>query len=100
LREFMKDGAMPSFSKLVREGGDFKPLATTNPPQSPVAWSTFITALDPEAHGVFDFVHRDAQTLSPVPSLNALQDRELKLLRQGTPFWRRLEQAGVPAKLV
>ena len=37
-------------------------LATTDPPQSPVAWSTFATGLDPAQHGIFDFVQRDAKT--------------------------------------
>ena len=43
----------------------FAPLGTTIPPQSPVAWSTFITGLDPGGHGIFDFVHRDPKTMMP-----------------------------------
>jgi predicted AlkP superfamily phosphohydrolase/phosphomutase len=99
LRQYMDAGELPNLSKLARSG-TFLPLATTNPPQSPVAWSTFITGLDPPQHGVFDFVHRDPKTLSPVPSLNAVEKGRSRLLRQGTPFWRYLEKAGVPARLV
>ena len=43
----------------------FAPLGTSMPPQSPVAWSYFITGLDPGGHGIFDFVHRDPKTMVP-----------------------------------
>lgn len=99
LRQYMDQGDLPNFRKLA-DHGTFLPLATTNPPQSPVAWSTFITGLDPEEHGVFDFLHRDPKTLAPIASLNAVKGGEFKLMREGAPFWRRLEQAGIPAKLV
>ena len=56
---------LPNLSRLVAEGR-FDPLATTVPPQSPVAWSSFITGLDPGGHGIFDFLHRDPQTLLPL----------------------------------
>jgi predicted AlkP superfamily phosphohydrolase/phosphomutase len=99
LQQFMDEGLLPNFSKLAK-GGTFKSLGTTNPPQSPVAWSTFITGLDPQEHGVFDFVHRDPKKLMPLPSLNSVENGESKLLREGVPFWRHLEEAGIPAKLV
>jgi predicted AlkP superfamily phosphohydrolase/phosphomutase len=99
LRQFIDDGLMPNFAKL-EQSGSFRALGTTNPPQSPVAWSTFITGLDPSEHGVFDFVHRDPAKLAPIPSLNAVKDGAFELLREGVPFWRHLERADVPAKLV
>ena len=99
LRQFMAQGKLPNFSRLAQEGC-FLPLGTTNPPQSPVAWSTFITGLDPQGHGVFDFVHRDPTALTPIPSLNGVEDGHFQLLREGTPFWRYLEKAGIPARLV
>ena len=57
---------MPNFARLAARGS-FAPLGTTIPPQSPVAWSTFITGLDPGGHGIFDFIHRDPETLTPYP---------------------------------
>ena len=65
LERFMAEGRLPNFARLAREG-DFAPLQTTMPPLSPVAWSTFITGLDPGGHGIFDFVHRDPATMQPV----------------------------------
>ena len=55
---------LPNLTRLRNKGGLTR-LATTTPPQSPVAWSTFITGTDPAQHGLFDFVHRDPVTLRP-----------------------------------
>lgn len=49
---------LPALARLAREG-TFLPCRTTNPPESPVAWATFATGLDPGDHGIFDFVRRD-----------------------------------------
>jgi hypothetical protein len=36
-----------------------------------VAWSSFITGLDPGGHGIFDFIHRDPKTMTPFLSTSA-----------------------------
>src|SRR5690349_5268116 len=59
---------LPNLGGLRKEG-EFKRLETTMPPQSPVAWSTFITGMNPEGHGIFDFVHRNPRTLEPYSSM-------------------------------
>ena len=64
LQQFMEEGLMPSFSKLASQGG-FMPLGTSVPPQSPVAWSNFITGMDPGGHGIFDFIALDRDTMLP-----------------------------------
>ena len=76
--------SLPNLDRLRRQG-DFKPLATTIPPQSPVAWSTFITGMDPDGHGIYDFVHRDPATYLPLSSMSKsptpaphLQNRPLR----------------------
>ena len=43
------------------EAQGVRSLGTSTPPQSPVAWSNFITGRNPGGHGVFDFIHRDAE---------------------------------------
>ncbi len=107
--------ALPELDRLRREG-EFKRLGTTIPPQSPVAWSTFITGLDPESHGVFDFVHRDPETLAPYSSLAQTVDAGRRLAigpyllpltgermetrRRGTPFWKALSDRGVPVVIL
>ena len=44
-RELMDEGKMPNFSRLEKEGS-FSALGTSIPPQSPVAWSNFISGMD------------------------------------------------------
>src|SRR6478736_3937258 len=68
LQKFVEEGRMPNFKALMAEG-DFRPLQTTMPPQSPVAWSTFITGLDPGGHGIFDFIHVDRARMEPYTSM-------------------------------
>ena len=107
--------ALPNLDRLRREG-DFQRLGTTIPPQSPVAWSTFITGLDPGGHGIFDFVHRDPATMMPVSSLGEtieskhklrigpyalpLSSGEVRSFRQGKAFWQILSEHGVPATIL
>ncbi len=115
LKRLMDDGKMPHFKRLQSEG-DFKPLATTTPPQSPVAWSTFITGMDPGRHEIYDFIHRDPATLQlyfstskaePANRVMHLGDwifplsaGKVTLLRQGTSFWEILQDHGIPATIV
>ena len=120
------DGMDPGFVKRywhelpnlreLRDRGSFQRLGTTTPPQSPVAWSTFITGLDPARHGIFDFVHRDAGTLRPYSSITRTEEPRFQLtlgsyvlplsrprvtsLRQGTPFWQLLDERNVPVTTV
>lgn len=58
LRRFMDDGKLPNFSALAQRG-TFMPLETAMPPQSPVAWSNFISGARPDTHMIWDFIHRD-----------------------------------------
>src|SRR5262245_18470839 len=67
LQRLMDEGKLPNFAKFAARGS-FQPLGTANPPQSPVAWSTFVTGMNPGGHGVYDFVHRDPKTYMPISS--------------------------------
>src|ERR687891_630116 len=62
-------GDLPNLNKL-RQQGEFRRLGTTIPPQSPVAWSTFITGMDPGGHGIYDFIHRNPDTAMPFSSMS------------------------------
>ena len=107
--------SLPNLDAL-RKLGEFKRLATTVPPQSPVAWSTFITGLDPDGHGIYDFVHRNPETALPYSSMaeTAEAGRTLKIgpyvlpltkgtvrnLRKGRAFWDILAERGVPVNVI
>jgi len=115
LTRMMDEGKLPHFKRLQTEG-DFKPLATTTPPQSPVAWSTFITGMDPGRHEIFDFIHRDPATMQLYFSTSKaepakwvihfgdwifpLSGGKVTLLRRGKSFWEILQDHGVPATIV
>lgn len=106
---------LPNLAKL-RERGWFARLGTTTPPQSPVAWSSFITGLDPAEHGIFDFVERDPQTMQPFSSLGVTEESPFRLplgpyriplrsarvrtRRHGQPFWDVLSDHGIPVMIV
>jgi len=114
-RDLMARGRMPNFARLA-VSGRFSALGTSTPPQSPVAWSTFITGLDPGQHGIFDFIHRDAKTLEPFLSTTKtegagrslkigkyqfpLQGGKVELLRRGEAFWEPLEDRGVATTVI
>jgi len=114
-QRLMAEGRLPNFSRLAKEGG-FGPLETAVPPQSPVAWSNFVTGMDSGGHAIFDFVHRDPETMLPYLSTSEAEDIERSLdfgkytfpvaggqmqsLRKGTPFWQVMEDHGVETTIV
>jgi predicted AlkP superfamily phosphohydrolase/phosphomutase len=114
-RQMIESGRLPGLARLAASGG-FAPLGTTIPPQSPVAWSTFVTGLDPGGHGIFDFVHRDPETMLPYLSTTRTEAAErtvgvgrwqlplssgrVELLRRGQPFWEVLEERGVATTII
>ncbi len=114
VRKMLLRGELPNLARLARQGG-FASLETTAPPQSPTAWSSFITGLSPGHHGVFDFVHRDPATLAPYLSTSRVEapsrlrlgplaiplgGGRATLLRRQKPFWWYLDRAGVPATVI
>ena len=75
LQQFMDEGILPKLSRLAAQGS-FIPLDTSIPPQSPVAWSNFVTGMNPGGHGIFDFMHRDPATYAPVSSATRAPERQ------------------------
>ncbi|MCP4667390.1 MAG: twin-arginine translocation signal domain-containing protein [Deltaproteobacteria bacterium] len=116
----MAAGKLPNLNRLRRQGG-YRPLGTSDPPQSPVAWANFINGAGPGSHGIFDFIHRDPERqvypffamAETVPGEGYLEygDHKIQLdfppfnhrpaqtllKRQGVPFWDYLDKAGVPS---
>jgi len=110
----MAEGKLPNMARLKAMGG-FRELTSTIPPQSPVAWATFITGRDPGGHGIYDFIHRRPDTYELAPSMTRtappkhtvpcgrwrlpLSSSQVDLLRQGRAFWEILEEHGVPCEV-
>ena len=85
LRRYMGEGVLPNLSKLAGMGG-FIELGTSIPPQSPVAWSNFITGMDSGGHGIFDFIGLDRKTLIPYLSIARVEKPKREPLKLGQ--WR------------
>ena len=115
LERLVKAGKLPNFKALM-DSGDYRPLATSIPPLSPVAWANFITGMNPGGHGIFDFIHREPETMIPYLSTSRteppkrnlrlgswvipLSPGRVTLLRQGKAFWQILEERGIPTTIV
>jgi predicted AlkP superfamily phosphohydrolase/phosphomutase len=107
---FLAEGKLPHLASL-RAQGCFKPLGTTLPPLSPVAWSSFQTGVNPGKHNIFDFLIPDLRTYQP--KLSSVEIRpprrslrlgkyrlplgkaDIRLLRKSRPFWSILSEYGV-----
>ncbi len=114
----MAAGNLPNFSRLAAAGG-YSRLATTLPPESPVAWATFLTGRDPGAHGIFDFLARDvrpeggialklsAAATEPPSSFIPFFGYRLPLSAGGTTctvggrfFYETIAEAGIPVSVL
>lgn len=107
---FMDAGRLPNLARL-RDGGTFRPLRTTVPAISPVAWSTFQTGCNPGKHNIYDFFNRDLGSYLPFLSSAEIKGPrrtlrigkyslplgkpQISLLRKAKPFWHLLAKSGV-----
>ncbi|MEM9492540.1 MAG: alkaline phosphatase family protein, partial [Myxococcota bacterium] len=115
LDQYIRAGKTPNLATLAK-AGNYRRLGTTFPPQSPVAWSTFLTGQHTDGHGIFDFVHRNPHKLSPYLSTSMtegpsrilrlgslalpMDEGKVELLREGRAFWQVLEDDLVGATVV
>jgi predicted AlkP superfamily phosphohydrolase/phosphomutase len=105
-RRFMDEGKLPNLKKLS-EVGTFAKLETTQPSESPVAWASFATGVNPGKHNIYDFLVRDFQTY--MPDLGGVKREPPKFLwgwlptkkprvtstRGGTSFWVHAGHDGI-----
>ena len=66
LERLMAEDRLPNFSRLKALGG-YSPFGTSMPPQSPVAWSNFISGSRPGTHQIYDWIHRKPNPSSALP---------------------------------
>jgi predicted AlkP superfamily phosphohydrolase/phosphomutase len=108
-QQMMDAGELPNFKKLQEQGG-FQPLGSSNPPQSPTAWSSFSTSKTPFNHGIYDFLRRDPAKYLPgvgfgapgKPKLNPdgslAAEPEYASNRKGDSFWKVASDQGKKVK--
>ena len=106
----LEEGKLPHLAAL-RDRGAFRPLGSTVPPISPVAWSSFQTGVNPGKHNIFDFLTPDLRSyhakLSSVeirPPRRVLRlgkyrvplgGSGIRLMRKSRPFWNILSDHGI-----
>lgn len=106
-RKWMDEGKLPNLKRLS-EQGTFAKLETTQPSESPVAWASFATGVNPGKHNIYDFLKRDLQTYLPDPSMGTkivppsfkwgflpVKRPEVLSTRGGTSFWKHASEDGI-----
>jgi predicted AlkP superfamily phosphohydrolase/phosphomutase len=111
VREFMAAGQLPNLAKVMKTGGLYD-LDTTVSPESPTAWASFATGVNPGKHNIYDFLVRDTTTYMPDLGMvtrtpptflwNWIPTSRPKItsLRGGTSFWVTAGQAGVRSSIL
>ena len=111
--KFIAEGKLPNLQKLA-SSGTYRTLGTTQPSESPVAWASFATGVNPGKHNIFDFLVRDFETYMPDLAMVDKTTNPLKLLwgtipiarpkplstRGGTSFWVTAGLDGIKSKVL
>jgi predicted AlkP superfamily phosphohydrolase/phosphomutase len=111
VRKLMDEGKLPNLKRLS-EAGTFSKLETTQPSESPVAWASFATGVNPGKHNIYDFLVRDFETY--MPDLGGVKKEPPKFLwgwlptqrpritstRGGTSFWVHAGRDGVKSTIL
>jgi predicted AlkP superfamily phosphohydrolase/phosphomutase len=64
VERWMDEGRLPNLARL-RDEGTYAPLQPTNPPQTPVSWSSYATGTNPGKTEIFDFLKRNPDDYIP-----------------------------------
>ncbi|MEM3610009.1 MAG: alkaline phosphatase family protein, partial [Candidatus Anstonellales archaeon] len=102
VNELMREGKLPNFLRLSKLGS-FSALETTIPPETPVAWTTAATGVNPGKHGVIDFIIRDPNTYLPEISITKQKFKNGLIFEspiKSVPFWKITSDAGVPTDVI
>jgi predicted AlkP superfamily phosphohydrolase/phosphomutase len=109
--KWMNEGRLPHLKRVAAEGG-MSTLATTHSPESPTAWASFATGVNPGKHNIYDFLVRDTSTY--LPDLGMVRREPAKFLfdyvpvrkpkvlslRGATSFWVTAGRSGVRSSVL
>ncbi|HEY7728382.1 MAG TPA: alkaline phosphatase family protein [Candidatus Eisenbacteria bacterium] len=107
----MAEGKLPNLA-WMRDHGAMRHLESTNPAQSPVAWSAFSTGSNPGKTRIYDFLKRNPATYYPDFSTVTIRRGKFALgliptraptvvnNRQGETFWQIASSRGVPTAVL
>ncbi len=112
---WIASGHLPNLQQLASDGS-FSRLRTTYPSISPVAWSSFMTGVDPSRHNIYDFLDRDPRTYQPRLSSSQIAPAQrtmrvgnwiiplgrtvMRGMRKSRAFWSILGDHGVPCNVL
>jgi len=111
VERWVQEGRLPNIKRLMEQGG-LHSLATTHSAESPTAWASFATGVNPGKHNIYDFLVRDTNTY--LPDLGMVRREPAKFLlgyfpigrpkvqsiRGGTSFWVTAGRAGVRSSVL
>jgi predicted AlkP superfamily phosphohydrolase/phosphomutase len=113
--QWIAEGYLPNLKRL-KETGSFSRLRTTYPSISPVAWSSFMTGVDPSRHNIYDFLSRDLKTYQPTLSSSEitassrtfrvgnwvipLDKPTVRNMRKSRAFWSILGEHGIRSDIL
>ena len=109
--QLVREGKLPNFKRLIDQGGLY-PLGTTHSAESPTAWASFATGVNPGKHNIYDFLVRDTATY--LPDLGMVRREPARFLfgyvpiakpavhsiRGATSFWVTAGRAGVRSSIL
>jgi predicted AlkP superfamily phosphohydrolase/phosphomutase len=105
-RKYLDEGKLPNLKALAEEGV-FARLGSTQPSESPTAWSSFATGVNPGKHSIYDFLIRDLETYFPDFNMIKKEPPEflwgliptkapkITSMRGGTSFWKTASADGI-----
>jgi predicted AlkP superfamily phosphohydrolase/phosphomutase len=110
-KKFMDEGKLPNLKKLA-DNGTFATLASSQPSESPTAWSSFATGANPGKHNIYDFLVRNVDTY--LPDLGMVKKEppgfkwgffpvkppKVTSIRGGTSFWVHAGRDGVKSTIL
>ena len=85
INEYMRQGVMPQFRQMTREGS-FLRMKSSLPEVSSVAWTSFMTGKNPGEHGIFGFMELDDNYCYRFPNF-----KDIKV----PTFWEKLDVPSV-----
>jgi predicted AlkP superfamily phosphohydrolase/phosphomutase len=86
IRPYVEEGYLPNFARVMKEGMSGE-LESTIQPNTPTAWSSFMTGTNPGKHGVFNFRARrdDSYEVRPINGADS----------KGDTIWQIASAAGL-----
>lgn len=96
-------GKMPNLKKII-EGGSFYDLQTSNPAQTPVAWTTISTGVDPGKHNIFEFIRMNKDTKMPLLGLHenipSISGTKYISLKRADSIWDLTSLSNIPTTVL